>query len=295
MDTLKLLDEFINFLRVERGLSRNTQQSYRIDLNEYIAFINRRGLNLASIEPEGVMDFLLGLKARGLTTSSVVRKLVAVRMFCRFLVNEGYIPSDPTEFLDSPKREIRLPSVLTKTEVENILNKPDISTPAGIRDKALLELLYATGMRISEVRDLSIDNLNLKGGFIRCSGKGGKERIVPLGRKAIEAIERYLNYRAGLSALQKSNCLFVNSRGEKFTRQGLWQIIKKYIRSAGINKKITPHTFRHSFATHLLQGGADLRSVQEMLGHADISTTQLYLHLDRQGIQEAYRRYHPRA
>ncbi|PIU50922.1 site-specific tyrosine recombinase XerD [Candidatus Desantisbacteria bacterium CG07_land_8_20_14_0_80_39_15] len=302
MDNEKI-DEFINFLRVERGLSQNTQDAYGRDLRGYILFLKKNNLNLENVQSGDVIDFLLDLRKRGLTTSSLARKLIAVKVFHRFLANEGHLLKDPTTFLESPRKEMWLPSVLSRSDVEGILNIPDTSTPLGLRDKALLELLYATGMRISEVANLHIEDLNLNEGYIKCFGKGGKERVVPIGKKAIEAVREYLRFKdSKIERLKDSkdskdreNYVLTNWRGRKLTRQGLWEIIKGYVRKSGINKKVTPHTFRHSFATHLLQGGADLRSVQEMLGHSDISTTQIYLHLDRKQVQEAYRKYHPRA
>ncbi|OIN97618.1 site-specific tyrosine recombinase XerD [Candidatus Desantisbacteria bacterium CG_4_10_14_0_8_um_filter_48_22] len=323
MEDTELINEFINFISVERGLSRNTQVSYRIDLKGYEAFLKKRGLGFKGAGQEDVTEFLRAMQSGGSLTSTLARKLVAVKMLHRFLTNEGYADKDPTAFLDPPRKEMRLPSVLRKDEVEAILGKPDLSKPAGLRDKALLELLYATGMRVSEAADLRVEDLNLAGGFIRCFGKGGKERIIPVGGKAVEAVEAYLSVQCPVSSVQpkknpkpetrnppafagkqegglalcgpKQNYLFINPRGSRFSRQGLWGIVKNYVKKAGITKKVTPHTFRHSFATHLLQGGADLRSVQEMLGHADISTTQLYLHLDRQTVQDAYKKFHPRA
>ena len=308
MEVQKMIDEFIDYLRVERGLSRNTQKSYRIDLNEYFAFLKKSGLALESIKAEGVTDFLYELKNQGLRSSSIARKLIAVRMFHRYLGNEGYLVSDPTSFLDAPRKEMRLPSVLSRQEVEKILSMPDASKTDGLRDKALFELIYATGMRISELASLRRDDINLAGGYLRCFGKGDKERIIPVGGKAREAVEKYIaNCKLQIAnrkskakgnkdfKTQQQDYVFVNHSGNKLTRQGLWLIIKKYVKKAGISGKISPHTFRHSFATHLLQGGADLRSVQEMLGHADISTTQLYLHLDKEKIHEAYRKFHPRA
>lgn len=287
--------QFIDFLRVERGLSRNTQEAYRRDLEGYILFLKKNAIELEKVKSENILDFLLELRGKGLEASTLARKLIAVKVFHRFLVNEGYLLKDPTIFLESPHREMWLPSVLTKSEIEELLNIPNISTPTGLRDRALLEVLYATGMRISEVASLCLEDLNLKEGYLKCFGKGGKERIIPIGKKARESLEKYIQENTRDKTPEKEKYVFTNWRGKKLTRQGLWSIIKKYIRMAGIARKITPHTFRHSFATHLLQGGADLRSVQEMLGHSDISTTQVYLHLDRKRVQEAYRKYHPRA
>ncbi|OIN97593.1 site-specific tyrosine recombinase XerD [Candidatus Desantisbacteria bacterium CG1_02_38_46] len=285
---------FLDFIRVERGLSQNTQEAYTRDIKGYLSFLEKKAISLENAKSEDIIDFLLELSRRGLRTTTLARKLTVVKVFHRFLANEGYLLKDPTIFLESPRREMWLPSVLSRAEVEVLLNMPALSSSGGLRDKALLELLYATGMRISEVANLRLENLHLKEGYLKCFGKGGKERIIPVGEKAREAVEKYLEKKLEKIS-QQVEYVFVNWRGKKLTRQGLWEIIKGYVRKSGISKKITPHTFRHSFATHLLQGGADLRSVQEMLGHSDISTTQIYLHLDRRQVQEAYRKYHPRA
>lgn len=327
----KWIDEFIDFIKIERGLSRNTQEAYRRDLQQYLSFLEKNAIKLENVKSENILDFLIHLRRQGLRTSSLERKLIAAKVFHRFLTGEGYLLNDPTIFLSLPRKERWLPSVLSRSDVEKLLDMPDISTPRGMRDKALLEILYATGMRISEVANLCIEDSHLKEGYVRVFGKGGKERIVPVGSKAREAVEKYLSikYPPQLSVESKqggrpvssvkdfknarrstfdirlpakslvvgrsTEYVFTNLRGKKLTRQGLWGIIKGYVRKAGMDKRVTPHTFRHSFATHLLQGGADLRVVQEMLGHSDISTTQIYLHLDRKQVQEAYRKYHPRA
>lgn len=284
------IDEFMGFLKIERGLSNNTIEAYSHDLESYLDFLKKNNIELEKTRSDNIIDFLLELRHQGLVTASISRKMIAIKVFHRFLAKEGHVVNDPTTFLETPKKEMWLPSVLSEGEAEKILSLPDISKKSGTRDKAILELMYATGMRISEVAGIHIDDINLKECYLRCFGKGGKERLIPISQKAKEAVEKYLIIRQS-----KDQNLFANLRKTKITRQGLWEIIKGYVKKTGITRKITPHTFRHSFATHLLAGGADLRAVQEMLGHADISTTQMYLHLDRKKIHESYKKFHPRA
>jgi len=293
----KLLKEFIKYLSVERGLAYNTLVSYQNDLNDYITFCRRYGLvNIEQAGKEAIMSYLYKLQLNGRSPATISRHLAAIKSYYRFAFNEGIINKDPARELESPKPVQKLPRVLTIEEVDLLLSQPIISDPAGLRDKAMLELLYATGLRVSELVSLDLNNLNLENGFIRCFGKGSKERIIPLGDVAARFLREYL--ARGRSKLVKSGttpALFVNQRGQRLTRQGFWKIIKKYANKAKINTVITPHTLRHSFATHLLENGADIRSVQEMLGHADISTTQIYTHLTKKRVKEIYDRYHPRA
>jgi len=293
----ELLDEFIYHLAVERGLAENTLVSYRLDLNGYIAFCRKCGLSsLKQTDRNIIMSYLFQLQMEGCSPATISRRLAAVRSFYRYLVSEDILFKDPASSLEFPKLSQKLPRVLTVQEVELLLSQPSISEPAGIRDKAMLELLYATGIRVSELVSLDLEHVNLESGFVRCFGKGAKERIVPLGDVAVRYLKEYLV--RGRNKLKKSGntpALFVNQHGRRLTRQGFWKIIKKYALAAKINKEVTPHTFRHSFATHLLENGADLRSVQEMLGHADISTTQIYTHLTRQRLKDVYDRSHPRA
>jgi len=236
------------------------------------------------------------MQKSGKASSSISRTCAALRSFYQFLFREHVISEDPTIDLDTPKLEQRLPKVLNTEEVEKLLSQPDITTPLGLRDKSMLELLYATGMRVSELISLSVEDVNLETGFLRCMGKGSKERIIPVGSIALEYLKEYLSsVRKQLLNGKESKKLFFNRQGNPMTRQGFWKIIKKYSKQAGIYKKITPHTLRHSFATHLLENGADLRAVQEMLGHADISTTQRYTHLTQNRIKQVYDKTHPRA
>ncbi len=241
------------------------------------------------------MTYIYTLQLKGLSSATVSRHLASLRSFYKFLVREEMAPKDPTVDLESPKHPQKLPRVLTTEEVDLLLGQPGIGDPAGLRDKAMFELLYATGIRVSELVSLNLDQVHIDNGFIRCFGKGEKERIVPMGDIAVRYLREYL--ARGRSKLIRENTpsFFVNQRGRRLTRQGFWKIIKKYARQAGITKDVTPHTLRHSFATHLLENGADIRSVQAMLGHADISTTQIYTHLTKNKLKEIYDHTHPRA
>jgi len=287
----RVLDEFLDHLALERGLAHNTIAAYRRDLEAHLAFLREISVERPRDAGEShLLRYLARLRKAGAAPATVLRKLSAVRSFYRYLVREGMLDADPTANLESRRLEARLPGVLSLDEVEAILAKPDASTARGLRDRALLELLYASGLRVSEMVGLEVGDLNLKLGFVRCIGKGSKERIVPLGRKAIEALERYLSTRkSGATALFPGR-----SRG-KLTRVACWQIIKRYAAMAGVKTPVSPHTLRHSFATHLLERGADLRSIQEMLGHADISTTEIYTHVSTDHLREVYQSTHPRA
>lgn len=291
-----LVRRFIHYLTVERGLARNTLSSYQLDLNQYQVFCQSQGLNPLGEGRNAVMAYLLKLKKDGRAPATISRHLAALKSFYRFLLNEGVISTDPTVNLESPRMAQRLPRVLTPDEVDRLLAQPRTNTPAGLRDKAMLELLYATGIRVSELVSMDLSDVNLEHGFIRCFGKGARERIIPLGSVAARYVAEYLTRaRAKLTRGENASALFVNQQGHRLTRQGFWKIIKKYARQGRIAKVITPHTLRHSFATHLLENGADLRSVQELLGHADIATTQIYTHLTRTRLREIYDRTHPRA
>jgi integrase/recombinase XerD len=290
----ELADQFINYLRVERGLADNTVQAYSRDLSRFFFFLEERKITPLEISREQISEHL-GILARGLSSKSVVRNISTIKTFFRFLVSEGIIKSSPARLLESPRLSRRLPDVLSKAEVERLLSQPDPSKPLGQRDRAMLELLYATGLRVSELVGLKTSNINLDAGYVRTLGKGSKERIVPMGEKAMEALKEHLS--DGRQKMEKgatSPYLFLNLRGEPITRQGFWKIIKRHGRDALIKKKITPHSIRHSFASHLLEAGADLRSVQVMLGHADISTTQIYTHVTRERLKELHERCHPR-
>ena len=297
MQTTFPLEEFLSYISVEKGLANNSIEAYRQDLRQYRAFLERKKIgDLGRIKREDIMKFLLQEKDRGLEASSVARRLVAVKVFHRFLVREGRLREDITSVLDSPRLWKRLPQFLTLAEMEKILQAPQPAIAAGIRDRALLELLYATGMRVSEAGNLRTEDVNLESAFLKCRGKGGKERIIPLGRAAIDSLKAYLKNKGRKATPRRvsTEYVFANAKGKPMTRQRIWQLIRKYAREAGIQKKITPHTFRHSFATHLLERGADLRIVQELLGHSDISTTQIYTHVSRDHLKSVHARFHPR-
>lgn len=293
----KLIHEFINYLSVERGLAMNTLESYGRDLRQYSQYLQKDDESaLDSVSRGTILNYLMHLQTQGKATATIARRLAALKAFYQFLVREKMIKSDPTANLESPKLEKRLPKVLTVSEVERLLAQPNGAEAAGLRDRAMLELLYATGLRVSELVSLDVGDANLETGYIRCSGKGSKERVVPLGSLAIISCREYLTLgRKRLVKDRDELALFVNHHGHRLTRQGFWKIVKKYADDAKIEKEITPHTLRHSFATHLLENGADLRSVQEMLGHADISTTQIYTHVTKGRLKEVYARAHPRA
>jgi len=292
----ELIDTFLNYLSVERGLSNNTIISYREDLNKYLDFIEKSHIEVLSrISKDNITNFMLEQRDKGIAPNSVARRLAAIRMFHRFLARERILKTDPSTLIDSPKLWKRVPDTLTVNEVEALIAQPNVHDTQGTRDRAILETLYATGMRVSEAVNLKKDNVNLDIGFLRCIGKGNKERIIPLGKKAIASITRYLKVsRPKLLKNKESEFLFVSRLEKKISRQSFWKIIKKYAKLARIKKPIKPHTLRHSFATHLLEHGADLRSVQEMLGHSDISTTQIYTHINKDRLKSVHKQFHPR-
>lgn len=291
------IDHFIYYLAVERGLAENTLSSYLGDLNNFSFFLEQEKTDIRQVNSDVLLTYIIHLKKDGKSSSTIYRHLAAIKSFFQFLVLEGEITNNPADDTKSPKLPKKLPSILSVSEIEKLLQQPSNLTKTGIRDKAMLELLYASGLRVSELTALNLDDLNLEEGFLRCTGKGLKQRIVPIGSVAISHIESYLN-RGRVFLIKQNrpakNALFLNHFGSRLSRQGLWKILKKYSKNAGI-KNITPHTIRHSFATHLLENGADLRSVQEMLGHADIATTQVYTHLTQKRIYEVYSKSHPRA
>lgn len=292
-----LLD-YIHFLKVERQLSKNTVSSYRRDLESYIEFLQQNEINsFSNVERTTILFHLENLKNSGISERTIARHISSIRSFHQFLLREKLSDKDPTVHLEMPQLEQKLPSVLSIEEIDSLINAPDQSKPQGIRDTALLELLYGTGMRISECIALNLEDVHLTMGFVRIFGKGGKERIVPLGKSLIRACQRYLEEARPelLGNYPKNDAFFINHRGKRLTRQGCWKLIKQHAESANIQKEITPHTLRHSFATHLIENGADLRSVQEMLGHADISTTQIYTHISKTRLSEVYKQFHPRA
>ncbi len=289
-----LADRFINYLRIEKGLADNTIAAYSRDLARFSRFLKARRLSVPDVSEAHVSEHVT-LLGRSLAPASVARNISAIKTFFRFLAREGIIGTNPCRFLDSPRARRRLPHVLSLEEVNRLLSRPDPATPAGRRDRAMLELLYATGLRVSELVGLKTTNVNLEAGYVKTMGKGSKERLVPMGEAARQAILEYLS--SGRPALAKggdSPCLFLNMRGRPLTRQGFWKLIKGHGRAAGIRKRISPHIIRHSFASHLLDAGADLRAVQVMLGHADIATTQIYTHVTRERLKEVHERCHPR-
>jgi len=289
-----LLDQFINYIRVERGLSDNTVEAYSRDLLLFFQFIEEREISTVKVSPDNLREYVSTLRI-GLSARSVARNISAIKTFFRFLVSEGKIKDNPARLLETPRPSRRLPGPLSQQEVEQLLSQPDPNRPKGQRDCAMFEILYATGLRVSELVNLKISNINLEAGYIRTVGKGSKERIVPIGDKAMEAVKDYLSIgRYQMMKERNSPYIFLNSMGHPMSRQGFWKIIKKYGKEAGIKRKITPHSIRHSFATHLLEAGADLRSVQVMLGHADISTTQIYTHVTRERLKEIHEKCHPR-
>ena len=292
----KLLEEFLNYITVEKGLSANTVSAYRADLEHFIKYFTDNGAkDISAIKRQEISDYLFNLKEGGLSSNSISRALVAIKMFYRFLVQEHFIKDDTPGVLEAPKLVRYLPNVLKIAEVDKLLSVPNLKDWMGIRDKAALELMYATGMRVSEMVELTVEGVNLDIGFIKCRGKGDKERIVPIGRKAREAVSRYIEkVRPQLLKKRQDNHLFLSRLSKKISRQSFWKMIKSCTKKARIKKEITPHTLRHSFATHLLERGADLRVVQEMLGHSDITTTQLYTHINKERLKSIHKQFHPR-
>lgn len=288
------IDAFLEYLVSERSAPENTLAAYENDLRVFGVWLDEHGLAFTALTAAHLLQFTSFCKQTGLTATSVNRRLSAIRQFYRFLLAEEIVSSDPTRDLLRPKRGAYLPEVLGAAEVERLLAAPDGATPLGKRDQAMLELLYATGLRVSELVGLKLQNLNLHVGYLITRGKGGKERLVPMGESALARVKDYLAQGRPQLVGAATDCLFCSNRGQAMTRQNFWHIIKRYALAAGIAKPISPHTLRHSFATHLLLGGADLRSVQMMLGHADISTTQIYTHITAQRLKDIHTRFHPR-
>ncbi len=293
------IEDYIHFIQVERQLSDNTLASYRRDLENYVNFLwEVVGMaDFRKVERATILRHLEQLRMQGKTSRTVARHISSIRSFHQFLLREKRAETDPTVHLEMPIIEQKLPNVLSIEEIEALLASPNRSKPQGIRDVAMLELLYGSGMRISELIALDLTDIHLTMGFVRVFGKGGKERIIPLGKSALSALSIYLD--GARSQLQgkypKTDAFFINQRGKRLTRQGCWKLMKEHALKAGIQHELTPHTLRHSFATHLVENGADLRAVQEMLGHADISTTQIYTHISKSRLSEVYKQFHPRA
>ena len=291
------VDNFINFLAVERGLAENTLLAYRRDLEKYGTYLKKKGIeDINRVTRQDITNFMYAQKQEGLSANSISRGLAAIKTFHRFLVRERLAKEDPTHLVDTPKLWKRVPEVMSQSEVESVIDAAQGKGWQAVRDRAVLELFYASGMRVSELSNLKMENMNLEVGYVRCIGKGSKERIIPVGQKARDAIQKY--YQKTRQKLAKDPAvshLFLSRLGKRISRQSIWKIIKQCARKAGIKRAIKPHTLRHSFATHLLEGGADLRAVQEMLGHSDISTTQIYTHVDRERLKTIHKQFHPRA
>ncbi|SDH10494.1 tyrosine recombinase XerD subunit [Alteribacillus persepolensis] len=291
------ISDFLHYCQVEKGLSDNTIHSYKRDLSHYAFYLEEKDItDSAQIERPVIIDFLYYLKEQGRQPATIARMISSIRAFHQFLLREQRVVKDPSELIEMPKGEKKLPDVLSMKEIEKLLTAADGTTAFALRNKAMLELMYATGLRVTELCELKVGDIHLQMGFVHCLGKGNKERIIPLGNIAQEALERYIQKgRPQLLKKKQHDILFVNHHGNQLSRQGFWKILKTASAKANIHKKLTPHTLRHSFATHLLENGADLRAVQEMLGHADISTTQIYTHVSNHKLKDVYLQFHPRA
>lgn len=290
------LSRFLSYVQVEKGLAGNTLLAYRRDLTKFAAYLGKQGRKLRDAGRDEIRGFLAELHRNRLSARAVARHLVSLRGFFQFLVREGDLDRDPTAQIDSPRLAQALPKYLSAPEIEKLLAQPDPSTAAGLRDRAMLQVLYATGMRVSELVGVRWEDFDAGLGIVRCLGKGGKERLIPVGKPALRALEDYVAHgRAKLARKPGVPYLFVNQRGGKLSRVGFWKILSRYGRAAGIATPLTPHLVRHSFATHLLERGADLRSIQLMLGHSDISTTQIYTQVVQERLREVYQAHHPRA
>ena len=291
-----LVDQYLNYLLVEKGLSRTTLESYSGDMVRYQQFLRQNGTQrLSESDTAFILKYMIALRNAGLNARSRARHLVSIRGFYRFLVQEKLLKHDPARLVDLPKTSLKLPDVLSVDEVARLLGAPDTAKPLGARDCAMLELLYAAGLRVSELVNLKLQDVNLEAGFVRVIGKGSKERVVPFGLQAQKKIEYYIKKpRTTLLKNQVSSYLFVARAAKPITRQGFWKLLRRYATLAQLNKRVSPHSLRHSFASHLLEGGADLRAVQVMLGHVDIATTQIYTHVARRQLKALHERYHPR-
>jgi len=298
MEVMTAIHAYLNHVRVEKGLSPNTLTAYRRDLEKFDTFAKKRKLMVETTSRDDLVDFLASLYRQKLESRSVARNLVTLRNFFRYAQVEDLIKEDPSMNLESPKVRRSLPGYLKQSDVERLLEQPDQNTPQGLRDRAMLEVLYSTGLRVSELTGLRVADVDMKVGSVRCIGKGDKERIVPIGKKAVAMVDKYLRdgrQKLLLKGTASGPALFINRRGKALTRVGVWKILSDYGKEAGLRVALTPHKLRHSFATHLLERGADLRSVQLMLGHSDISTTQIYTHLVEERLKQIYKAHHPRA
>ena len=295
MTLLHIFADYFSYLSIEKGLADNTVQAYSNDLSQFREFLLKEGLALGDVESQHVTKYVKMLESQAIKARSRARKMSALRSFFDYLVDEGMVESNPCAYLATPKLALALPDILSEQEVLALLTAPTLDKPSGYRDLAMFEVLYGCGLRVSELVGLNVGDIDDLG-FVRCVGKGNKERIIPLGSHALQATSDYLRYARGrLVTNHRELALFVNTRGNRLTRQGFWKILKGWAGAAGIKKEISPHMLRHSFATHLLRHGADLRSVQEMLGHADLTTTQIYTHLDKSHLRDVYGKTHPRA
>ena len=292
-----LLQSFLDYISLERGLSINTRKAYANDIGQFLADLTRKGVtSLSQVSRKQILDHLMAMKAKGMSTNSISRHLVSIKVFFRYLQHEGMLDRNVTDTMDSPKLWKILPDTLSEKEVGLLLAAPDLRKPLGVRDRAILELLYASGLRVSELAGIQLADLHLDEGYIRCIGKGRKERVIPVGAESIRLLRRYLEeIRPLLCENPHVQNVFVSKRESGLCRQRLWQIIKEHTQKAGIMKNVTPHTLRHSFASHLLQNGAPLRVIQEMLGHADIATTQIYTHVNPERLKSIHQQFHPRA
>ncbi len=290
-----ILTLFLEFLSVEKGLSANTIQSYARDLAKFFLFLKNEKIAWTGAREADLVRFIHHQSLSGLSPRSLARLISSLKSFYKFLILDGRLEKNPTLHLTSPKAWITLPKFLTVAEVESLLKQPDTADALGIRDRAMLEVMYAAGLRVSELIHLKMIDIHLKDGFLLCRGKGGKERIVPLGKSAVEAVTKYLDEARPKLMREPVAGLFLSRRGEDFTRQGFWKLLRQYARQADLPANISPHVLRHSFATHLLERGADLRSVQLMLGHSQITTTQIYTHVSRERLRRVYDKFHPRA
>lgn len=293
----EFLEEYCSLLKLEKNLSENTVASYKNDISAFINFIEKNKINdFSKIKYGNISSFFKKLNEKELTGTTAAHYYSSLKGFFKYLLQNNYIKENPMEKINAPKLSRSLPQVLSIIEIDRMLSQPDCNDKLGIRDKALLELFYACGLRVSELINLKISSLFFDEEIIRVFGKGSKERLVPIGKSALKCISDYLRRSRPLleKKMKSENYLFLNTRGTKLSRMGVWKIVEKYAKEAGIKKEVHPHTFRHSFATHLLEGGADLRAVQEMLGHADISTTQIYTHIDREYIKQEHKQFHPR-